>query len=320
MAVVNLTVYRQQRSVLAGTLAGSQYAVLTYGGQSFTHRCTADGEYRIDVTDIVRLQTTGTMTVTFYGSQGEMQADTYNWTTAGRIDPDRLIVPPNTAAPTDLQGVIVPPSVIIGGAGAMFGTTNSVPCFSTRTTLLRLSAGEIIRGTDVTNILPELATDWLFTADLQAGDVIRFATQTGQEQRIIVQPMQCRRQYAAVRWIDRQGDVKVFVWEFIAVKDEQFEQYSLIDLQRAYNVHNGLQQKMTLQLTGLTAYDYWYYSDIITSSDVRVAVTPADIGSLWADSQRVQVTTKNVQIPDGDAQSGGHRLQVEINYRRYDAI
>lgn len=318
MATVQLTVYRQQRSVLGGTLAGSQYAVLTYSGQSFTHRCTAAGEYRIDVTDIVRLQTTGTMTVTFYGSQGEMQADTYNWTTAGRIDPDRLIVPPNTAAPTDLQGVIVPPSVIIGGGG-LFVATNSVPCFQP-TTALRLSAAEIIRGADTTNILPDISANGLFEADLRAGDIIRLATRSGQEQRIIVQPVQCRRQYAAVRWIDRQGDVKVFVWEVVAAKDEQFEQYSLIDLQRAYDVHNGLQQKMTLQLTGLTAYDYWYYSDIVTSSDVRVAVTPADILSLWADSQRVQVTTKNVQIPDGDAQAGGHKLQVEINYRRYDAI
>ena len=69
---------------------------------------------------------------------------------------------------------------------------------------------------------------------------------------------------------------------------------------------------VTLVIDELSAYDLWYYSDIITSSKVEVFISGA-VG--WS---QVQVTNKNVTIPDGDARNG--KLEITINWRRYDAV
>ena len=108
----------------------------------------------------------------------------------------------------------------------------------------------------------------------------------------------------------------------VGVTDEQADGQEIIEPQNAFDVRMGLTQKMTLRLENLNTYDYWYYSDIVTSSDVRVTLTADDYDAgndTLYDSTRVAVDTKSVRQRDGDGGAFG-TLNVEIKYRRYDRV
>lgn len=110
--------------------------------------------------------------------------------------------------------------------------------------------------------------------------------------------MQMRQQKDCIQYIDIK-------WECLFQKDaykkhkfELYEQTESVDVaQELYNYKDGglaLTEKsrkktITLRLDDLTTYDLWYYSDLLTSSNVF-----AYVDGEW---QRIQVITKNINIP-----------------------
>lgn len=110
--------------------------------------------------------------------------------------------------------------------------------------------------------------------------------------------MQMRQQKDCIQYIDIK-------WECLFKKDaykkhkfELYEQSESVDVsQELYNYKDGglaLTEKsrkktITLRLDDLTTYDLWYYSDLLTSSNVF-----AYVDGEW---QRIQVITKNINIP-----------------------
>lgn len=110
--------------------------------------------------------------------------------------------------------------------------------------------------------------------------------------------MQMRQQKDCIQYIDIK-------WECLFQKDaykkhkfELYEQSESVDVsQELYNYKDGglaLTEKsrkktITLKLDDLSTYDLWYYSDLLTSSNVF-----AYVDGEW---QRIQVITKNINIP-----------------------
>lgn len=110
--------------------------------------------------------------------------------------------------------------------------------------------------------------------------------------------MQMRQQKDCIQYIDIK-------WECLFKKDaykkhkfELYEQNESVDVsQELYNYKDGglaLTEKsrkktITLRLDDLSTYDLWYYSDLLTSSNVF-----AYVDGEW---QRIQVITKNINIP-----------------------
>lgn len=110
--------------------------------------------------------------------------------------------------------------------------------------------------------------------------------------------MMMRQQKDCIQYIDMK-------WECLFKKDfykkhkfELYEQSESVDVsQELYNYKDGglaLTEKsrkktITLRLDDLSTYDLWYYSDLITSSNVF-----AYVDGEW---QRIQVITKNINIP-----------------------
>ena len=107
-----------------------------------------------------------------------------------------------------------------------------------------------------------------------------------------------RQQKDCIQYIDIK-------WECLFKKDfykkhkfELYEQSESVDVsQELYNYKDGglaLTEKsrkktITLKLDDLSTYDLWYYSDLLTSSNVF-----AYVDGEW---QRIQVITKNINIP-----------------------
>lgn len=125
-------------------------------------------------------------------------------------------------------------------------------------------------------------------------------------------PLLCGRKYAAVEWISRAGMVKRNTWEFVQVTEAVNEK---TDYQThfGYKQTKGQETSFVLRLSGLTRYDLWYYSDIILSNDVRVAVSEQDAD--FGDETRIEVVTNKVEIPDAN---GTYRLDIEIKFKKYD--
>lgn len=124
----------------------------------------------------------------------------------------------------------------------------------------------------------------------------------------------CGVNYAYVRWISFSGVQRTHVFEVVKNKSESADNYSLLPVDNEYVEIKGRRDGFTLRLDGLNAYDYWYYADVLLSSKVEVSLD-SNLTS-WA---QVQVTTKNVTIPDGEAGEKG-KLEINVNWKRYDAV
>jgi hypothetical protein len=136
------------------------------------------------------------------------------------------------------------------------------------------------------------------------------------EQKIFArQSLLCNRRYASVEWQGRSGMIKRHTWEVRDMKDSAYEQVELADRFNSYRENKGYEETIVLHLDGLTRYDYWYYSDIITSSDVRVALN--EVEADFGEDTRVQVLTKSAEQPNAN---GLYELNVEIKYKRYDRV
>ena len=90
------------------------------------------------------------------------------------------------------------------------------------------------------------------------------------------------------------------------------EVIKLETLDGTYNQIKGRTDGFKLYLDELTAYDYWYYADVITSSKVEVSLD----GTTW---QQVEVTTKSVTIPN-TSEGKTNKLEIIVNWRNYDAV
>lgn len=272
-------------------------------------------ELQIDVTDIVRLAKNGTFFLSGYDASGDFvsgESVTCAWSTQGLINPYRDIKPRSVllekwteiadSAGKDVAVSVAPPSrileqltgfpIIIEMRGTdgiwvrpIKGQTDLFDAGTNQVTLMNINAWRVIR-----NARPKIEYGEYGTTERNG----------------------CNRA-CAVRWISRYGAQKQFVWYYKDQRVNVSEVVSIATIDGTYDERKGYVQGLTLFLDELDAYDYWYYSDIITSPKVEVSIEGSGI---W---QVVQVDAKNVQIPNNDT-GKPKDLEVQINLQGYDAI
>lgn len=135
------------------------------------------------------------------------------------------------------------------------------------------------------------------------------------EERIIVyglKELECGKRYAEVEWESFTGRTRRHVFEVVKLTEEEINDVELEMINNEYDVRKGKRISFALRLEDLTAYDYWYYSDLITSSNVKVALRGTDY-------KRVQVTEKKSVIPESN-ECGLFTLEIPINFVRYDTF
>lgn len=266
----------------------------------------------IDVTDIVRLAQSGTFYLSGYNSSGSIvSADvaTCSWSTAGLVNPYKDIIPPSEllekwTAIADEQGDdvevdIAPPVRILEQLGQpiileIYHDAQDVVA-------LAIPSETMLNATDKTITIPYNLHAWSIQnrlAQLTYGDYG------------VTERDGCRN-YCVVRWTSRYGVQKQFVWEYRDLRVKVSETVDIETIDGAYDERKGYVQGLTLYLDELNQYDYWYYSDIVTSSSVEVLIA----GTWYA----VQVENKDVTIPNFDT-GEPNKLEVQINIRKYDAI
>lgn len=126
-----------------------------------------------------------------------------------------------------------------------------------------------------------------------------------------VQQSECA-DLAVVEWISFTGATRRHIFEVQKHKIDTGDSFSVLSLDGQPFHIKGRKEGFALRLDNLCAYDVWYYADVITSSDVKVSL---DGGATWA---RVEVTNKNITLPNEDATDG--KVEIAINWKEYDPI
>ena len=279
-------------------LHGSQSApIAEYYGYTIGNA----NEVSIDLTDYVRTYPT---VASIYIQEEGASACTLSISVKGLINPANVIIPPRDINDT-FDSLILPPSLILKPIAS--GAALKLECYDTGTYLAATGRIKIQPSGDVVNMqnarplqLPSTATSiemWHLNDD-------NYKT-------IALRELDCDKRYAAVKWISLSGVERCSTFEVMKPKTEAVDQFSLMPIDNEYIEVKGRKDGLTLRLDGLSAYDLWYYSDVMFSSNVQVSLD----GTAW---DRVQVTTKSATQPDGGANNG--KLEIAINWKRYDAV
>lgn len=286
-------VWLQERSLIFVTATnGATYCDL-YNGTTRLARYTlnADHKVTIDITDYMRAYPS--VTALKVQIAGET-AQTISTVVGGRINPEHLLAPEHGK----IGWLIAPPSMMLKDIGIStifecYGYDETEDCEFTPN-------GQAASAIARSNSLPIGCTSVDIAESHDVIDTIR------------IRPLECGVKYAAVEWVSASGVTRRHTFGVKDVKSSFCDTFSLSTIDGSYDTRKGRIEALSLFLEGLTAYDLWYYSDIITSSSVKVSLD----GNTW---RQVDVTTNSVTIPNGDA-GDFNKLTIAVNYRKYDAV
>jgi hypothetical protein len=142
-------------------------------------------------------------------------------------------------------------------------------------------------------------------------------------QRVRLRPRVCDEELAHVLWTSRTGGYKRVFMQRCKASVSQVDRVSLVDVVNFggsglpidyYRGFAGEEEEFTLRLEHLTAYDVWWYSDLLTSD--YVAVADDSLNSPTA--KTVEVTTKSITIPDGSVNDT--TFEIKVKYKTGDAF
>lgn len=302
-------IWTQQKNVLRVSVLGASASVrvsVEIDDADYVEFLTDNnGHVLVDLSDVIRSKSQGetiSILVEYLSDSVGISASVL-----GLIDPLGMIIPQSTSnAELAEVAVIAPPHKWLQ---PLFGLSDSVEFYITpqaQSVEFRYSIGvlgNVIEPLEEGLQVLQIPTDAIG---------ISLRDDIAHVQRYTRSELLCGRTYAAVEWISRAGMKKRHTLEVVRVTystDGATEFQSVL----GFDLTKGHAVGFTLRLQGLTRYDYWYYSDIITSNDVRIAV--AEIDADFGDETRVQVVTSKAVVPDS---AGAYDLEIEVKYKRYD--
>ena len=302
MIVSRMIVYSKQRTVKSVPIEpGAVRIVLAFknmqGGDNFTLSYVvndSNGTIDIDITDVVRAYPSGFFTVKEYNDNGSLIGDSYSvdWTTGGLTDPSCDFIP-ETTYKVEAPVAVTLPSMILAGGKVVFEVIGGNFLYEA-----------LVKGSTVNisnNTIPQNSTRIVVRG--RTSEVIYSAQLNEQDE--------CK-DYVQLRWVSRYGNVKQFTWERRDLKEATDDTLRMMDINTPFNVHKGAMRSLTARLGNLTVYDYWYYSDIVTSDKVEMLMPD----NVW---RQVEVTTKDATTPNTD-NGEPKELEIDINYAAYDTI
>ena len=143
------------------------------------------------------------------------------------------------------------------------------------------------------------------------------------EGRFEPKEVECGVRYAVIQWRSFVGPYKAHTFKINSQKTETQDNYSPLMVDNSYNEIKGSEESLILSIDELNTYDLWYYSDILTSSEVSLMVCDGKVFYEISKGKavggiRLEITTKSVTMPSGDRADG--KLEFEAKIKRYDAV
>lgn len=272
--------------------AGAVYARLEITGHAeltAVYRIPTSGVLQIDMSDVVRMYETGTFIVTETTGSADGTSITRTWMRSGLISPLSVLVPETDV--TARNCVVSPPS-------RMYHAGMDIWCET------YFTAGYQVWQLDGAALFQENGRRIACIGDFIMSD--------GAAQRVCRVEESCRKM-VNVQWRSFTGAIRRHAFEVVKETTEAVDAVQLLTMTDGYEEIKGRKDGFAIRIDGLDRYDMWYYGDIVTSSDVQVSF---DNGTTW---ERVQVTTKSVELPNSDEGEFG-TLELNVNYKHYDTL
>ena len=256
-------------SLNAGIVAAGVVLSKTRGGDAIAVWSFFGRQTKLDVSELLRLKAygatdgkvSGSMWLRLNNSDQDYDLQV-TYSTQGRANPlkEWMVVHEN-------EGLLLPPlSLLSGGSFTATIYPIFIPSTEAGTWRIETSSGHttaITKGV-LTSVTTNVSTNVEFK-------VIKTDGVDEVVQRSIIKPYVCGEERVQVTWTGREGTTKGAVW--LKIKDTltQIDRVSLDSLNGEYRGFAGVDEKFTLRLAGLTPYDMWWYSDIISSGKVVVS-------------------------------------------------
>ena len=313
----NTGVYTQERSILTlsnfdPTTVAVGFTVVTPGSLGITAKWIkpSSGALQVDLSDLVRLTPNGGAAAIYEMDESGNQigsAENITWTIAGRINPRAYFraLPPDEMADTFAFAISAP--------SVMYKQLNSA-ADPIRFELADGGSGyEWTTGGIQFPPLAEEPIEFARAIEIPSGaDSVEFLHLTDMLFRYPLKELECGKRYAEVEWVSFTGQTRRHVFEVVKLTEETTNEVALEMITNEYDVRKDRRVSFSLRLEGLTAYDYWYYSDLVTSSSVKVSLSGTNY-------RQVQVTAKKSTIPETSA-GKPLTLEIPINFVKYDTL
>ena len=143
------------------------------------------------------------------------------------------------------------------------------------------------------------AASYTSYADVATGAIMR-----------VVAADECR-DAVRVQWYSRTGNLISALWDIVQDKEDIGDEVQLQTMTGEYAGYKGASRSIVLHKTVQTAFDYWYYTSIVTSNIARATINGAQVDC--------RVITKSAEIPAADA-GETYNIEIELQYQEYDAL
>lgn len=315
----DFVVWLQEKNLLFITGEAGHRVGVHYRSYVPTYTLDEEGKAVVDISELLRVAPLTTTTPFVFDYDGEQMLIEIYFTRGGLINPKNVLIPHDETLAKILafdnaelallqnELFIVPPAKMI------MAPTNVQIAFELNSVLVAERDYDMFMSALVDGnwsavriqnacVLPRRAMRFILNEDYIGTNLIDRT----------LQPMECGKRYAAVRWVSFTGQTRCHTFEVVKANSNTIDSVELLTIDGSYNVVKGREDRFGLRLDNLTAYDFWYYSDVCHSSKVEVSMD----GVEW---QQVDVLTKTVSLPDGDA-GKFNTLNVELKWRKYDAV
>lgn len=303
-------VWRAERSLLIFRGNPNSDFNVTIGAITLRSITDGAGNVMLDISDILATYAIGVSGSISFNTGEFTPTERIDFEIKGDLSPASMIIP-NNGKISEYAPIIAPMCYFNGlwGLSTQFVLHVSPSVYST------LQFIEYVDGSPITTTFQPDTLQAVVIAGNRLVFRVREGIRTLAVRDISIREPQCGRCYAMVQWVSACGIIKRHTFE---VRDVELSVSDSVSLQNnfgGFREAKGTRKGLRLHLPKLTAYDYWYYSDIITSSDVRVAVSEIDAD--FGEDTRVKVTTKSATIPNGASVAD---FDVDVILKDYDII
>lgn len=289
-----LAVWTKQRTFITVNNSSTPFTLsITSGTTTLEYLISSDVSGHtetIEVTDIVRDVDSITLEILETAETTEI-----NIARVGVADPARLSIPSNKAAADHLN--TLPPSVIYADG------EHAIILDVVGTSLIRLNGSTQIVPKAllqyITFPLGSIAADSNITLEYLNANTFKWNIFWQTKTRALP----CDADSAYVSWQSISGGNKAALWK---VRDKGLNVTDSVDfatMTDGVDVRKSFGSIMALYLDDLSAYDVWYYSDIIASDIVNV------------NGRQVNITTSSVTYPNGYDRG---EVVVNVEFSNFD--
>lgn len=300
-------VWRAERSLLIFHGGANSPFNVTVGDVTLKSVADASGDVMIDLTDL--------FTAYPIGDSGSVRFNTGDYTPTvsisfyikGDLSPNSMIIPTN--GEIGIYAPIIAPTCFLQW---LFGIK---PQFVLSVGQSELDYVELVGNIKRINSFQPNSLQAVSVSGERISFLHKEVGVVTVSRTINIREQKCGRRYAMVQWVSAVGLIKRHTFEVRDVETSVSDNVALQNNFGGFRELKGMRKCLRLHLPKLTAYDYWYYSDIVTSSDVRVAVSENDAD--FGEDTRVKVVTNSVTIPNGSNISD---FDVDVILKDYGII